>query len=437
MMIRFILYCILVGAITLKKIYCSKIIRIHEEKDAYYISRYGFYKKIPDNFTLNFFGYNYTDLKIVSKSALVDLVEKEPIKSVLPYNHGTCDDFDSESVEKFQLLQDDDELLNNVQNLVSFVNPSLCFIRNQYFISGRKQDYSPVIYFQLVNKDRLTNLYSLNTLDKQFGIGPGVTSLSPIVQGEDPRTMIIDQNTLAIVTNKKLNPARTILTYVHINHDTHVLELLNETILQPPIPNNHDEKNWTPFIYRSQIHFAISHDETFIVIKQSNMQQPNQTELVTSTPIGHITWNYGTMRGGTPARLLGKNRYLGFFHSMRTNENCVNWREYYFGAYLFESDMPFSVTAISKTPIYHPGWYTGPWEQKWGITYVYFPVDFFYVDTITGEPLHDITVEDCSTECMSRYNITLTFGFQDREGYTANINVLQLFHTLSHYHHNE
>lgn len=45
-------------------------------------------------------------------------------------------------------------------------------------------------------------------------------------------------------------------------------------------------------------------DQKFVVLTQSS-KDLSKTEVVSSTSNGHIKWDYGQMRGGTPARLFG------------------------------------------------------------------------------------------------------------------------------------
>lgn len=133
--------------------------------------------------------------------------------------------------------------------------------------------------------------------------------------------------------------------------------------------------------------------------------------------------------------MAGKDTYLTFFHSVASNGFCSEWRSYFFGALLFTAIPPFTTLSQSHVPIHQSGWYSGEIEKKWGIEYVYFPMNFFYIDLITADITDDITDSNCSRECMARYNITVSLGIFDREGYVFTLNALQLYHTLAHYKH--
>ncbi len=62
------------------------------------------------------------------------------------------------------------------------------------------------------------------------------------------------------------------------------------------------------------------------------------------------SWNYGSVRGGTPP-ILYKGKLLRFFHSGLDNEFDGWHRRYFLGAALMDCEPPFSVVAISSRPI--------------------------------------------------------------------------------------
>lgn len=431
----------------------ARIVRVFEDPYPYYISRLKYYKKIPDNATLNFFGFEYESLQLVSKSLLSAYREEEPVQPVVipdvKETDSSCTDYDNDSVEKFRLLQDNDQLLSNVHYLVPMCNPSVTYFQGKYLLAGRNRNYKPIVYFAWLNRAE-DNVYSVNEKDVFHGVGPGITEIAGFrLSGEDPRLVVLDENTFAVIANMKIFPGRTplgyvcrtIVSYVGVKADTKSLYLINETLMQPVRSHDNekwdrDEKNWTPFIFKGALHFITSHQDTLEVIRQVP-GQADRTEVVSTTNIQHINWDYGSMRGGSPARLLGKDRYFGFFHSTLSNRFCSRWREYYFGAYILSAELPFTLQSVSKVPIYHPSFYTGDYERNWGVEYVYFPMDFFFVHLSTGEIVNEIEAETCDTSCLAGYNLTLSFGAQDKDGYIGTMNMLELYHTLTHYHHNE
>ncbi len=62
---------------------------------------------------------------------------------------------------------------------------------------------------------------------------------------------------------------------------------------------------------------------------------------------------WGSLYGGTQARLVN-GEYISFFHSWFKEEGKV-W--YAMGAYTFEAEAPYRITAITPYPILFPGIY--------------------------------------------------------------------------------
>jgi hypothetical protein len=132
----------------------------------------------------------------------------------------------------------------------------------------------------------------------------------------------------------------------------------------------------------------------------------------------------------------GQSKYLLFFHSRTPNMYCPPWSSYYMGALIFTASLPFTIESISRVPLYHPSWYQGAWENRWWLEYVYFPMNFFFIHLPTGLVYDDIDELDCgdSLTCMSRYNVTLTYGQRDDEGHMLTMNLYHLHQTLHHHH---
>lgn len=135
-----------------------------------------------------------------------------------------------------------------------------------------------------------------------------------------------------------------------------------------------NEKNWVPFDYAGHLLLAYS-------LKPHRIFHPLLTgqgtcETLASTT-GLINWNFGELRGGTPA-ILDNNQYLAFFHSTKSMKTvhsdgaCLP--HYFMGAYTFSSQPPFEITNISANPIVAPGFYKGlVYEPYWHPVRVIFP----------------------------------------------------------------
>lgn len=101
------------------------------------------------------------------------------------------------------------------------------------------------------------------------------------------------------------------------------------------------EKNWTFFSHKDKIMSVYQIAPHTIYEMQGANWYLKHTEKLP------LNWMWGEPRGGT-SPVLTQDGYLSFFHSsIETKEG----RQYYMGAYLFESEAPFAPLAISKTPI--------------------------------------------------------------------------------------
>lgn len=152
--------------------------------------------------------------------------------------------------------------------------------------------------------------------------------------------------------------------------------------------DEHDgrEKNWAPFDYEGLPHFIYSDNPRVI-------WNPYRQQATISGQA--LSWNYGTIRGGSPA-IPYQGKYITFFHSARntTESGWSDGRLYYMGAYVFESKPPFRVTHITKEPLIRgEELYNNP--QHPGLILVVFPAgviesnDSFFVsmginDACTG-----------------------------------------------------
>jgi predicted GH43/DUF377 family glycosyl hydrolase len=128
--------------------------------------------------------------------------------------------------------------------------------------------------------------------------------------------------------------------------------------IQPPTPlyvsfQQRWEKNWVPFDYKGTFLMGYTINPHVIISPSHN---GSSAHLFTSSP--QISWNFGIIRGGTPAVLVD-DEYLAFFHSSVFNP-LTGWYTYYMGAYTFKSKPPFTLTRISIEPFYHPDFYSIP-----------------------------------------------------------------------------
>jgi predicted GH43/DUF377 family glycosyl hydrolase len=134
------------------------------------------------------------------------------------------------------------------------------------------------------------------------------------------------------------------------------------------------EKNWVSFGYKDKLMLAYSLDP-HLVFEPLGNTGVCKTVALSFAP---IAWNWGILRGGTPALLLDTEEYFAFFHSstlMATAHSKGEERLHYFiGAYTFEPHPPFRILRQSPSPIVAPGFYSGAsYKHYWKPVHCVFP----------------------------------------------------------------
>lgn len=116
-------------------------------------------------------------------------------------------------------------------------------------------------------------------------------------------------------------------------------------------------------------------------------------------------------------------------------------RSFYFlllciaGAYTFTTSMPFTINSISRVPIAHDRFYTGPWSGKKGLDYIVFPMAFIVQgpkarsEDVRG-PKGDILPDCLDPECLQQHDVILSLGVQDNQCWTVRINLFELIDSM-------
>lgn len=156
------------------------------------------------------------------------------------------------------------------------------------------------------------------------------------------------------------------------------------------------EKNWVPFVYENELLLAYQLFPHKIFRPRLDGSECCDT-IATSVP-SHV-WEWGELRGGTPALKLNDSYYLSFFHSctflssVHSNNNCVP--HYFIGAYLFSAEPPFEIKYISPEPIIGKNFYHGcKYKPYWHPVCVVFPcglvIDKNEIWIVYGRQDHEI-----------------------------------------------
>ncbi len=168
------------------------------------------------------------------------------------------------------------------------------------------------------------------------------------------------------------------------------------------------QKNWVPFEYQHQLLMAYS-------IAPHRILQPNLKTGICETIAktwGTINWNWGTLRGGTPALPLNDQEYLAIFHSSTemptVQSNGKKISHYFMGAYTFAAGPPFSIKRISQKPIVGQNFYNGPAHKTWKPLRVVFPCGLHFDDK----------------------HVWISYGRQDHEVWIAKLDKIKLLESL-------
>ncbi|MBI5272718.1 MAG: hypothetical protein HY861_01900 [Chlamydiia bacterium] len=169
------------------------------------------------------------------------------------------------------------------------------------------------------------------------------------------------------------------------------------------------EKNWVPFQYQRNpfLAYSINPHLIFYPIPGTHL-----CETIASTTTD-LAWDFGIVRGGTPALELATGEYLAFFHSMKKMASVQSqgktMAHYFIGAYTFNGSPPFTLTRWSRDPIVGAGFYTGKaYKPYWGSIQCVFPAGFI----------------------LDGNTIWISYGRQDHEIWIAKLQLDKLLSSL-------
>ncbi len=167
------------------------------------------------------------------------------------------------------------------------------------------------------------------------------------------------------------------------------------------------QKNWAPFDYQGELYLSYSFSPHGVL---KPIFGTSSCDTIATTQ-SDIDWEWGVLRGGTPALFEG-DEYLGFFHSSilmpSAHSQGKKIQHYFMGAYTFQAHPPFAITRISPKPIVGKNFYHGQIHKTWKPLHVVFPGGFI----------------------SSKKYIWVLYGRQDHETWVAKIDKKKLFQSL-------
>ncbi|MCB1118520.1 MAG: hypothetical protein KDK65_01015 [Chlamydiia bacterium] len=244
-------------------------------------------------------------------------------------------------------------------------NPSIISYGDHYLLAFR----------DLATPGRPYNAIGVVLLDREFhlvGQPQLIDMKSPlgreVCHAEDPRLIRVGEKIMLLYTEywrkQGLQHNEMRLTELTVQNGKFCIDPPKR--LRAPYPFHHlpMQKNWVPFTFQDNLLFAYSIRPHRILLYPSHADRCHQLMKTTS----HFHWDFGKLRGGTPAQCVGDN-YLAFFHSCSRGASPYSDQQemlhYFIGAYTFSGSPPFEIQKISPKPIASYGMYHTPsFEDK-------------------------------------------------------------------------
>lgn len=169
------------------------------------------------------------------------------------------------------------------------------------------------------------------------------------------------------------------------------------------------EKAWVPFEFKRKLLLAYSILPHKIFYPRLDGTGICDTVACTES---NISWDWGILRGGTPA-FLEKEGYLAFFHSSIALASAYSsgkqLAHYFIGAYLFSREPPFDILKTSPEPIIGKNFYNGTlYKPYWKPIRCVFPCGYISDDQ----------------------NIWITYGRDDHETWIVKMDKKGLLNSL-------
>lgn len=237
-------------------------------------------------------------------------------------------------------------------------NPSLVQNKGGYLLSFRVDSYSLVTYVQHLLNHRVS-FQGLVQLDRNLEVAGRPQLID--VRSYDPKYRSVPQDGRLLGVGEKIYLFyNDNTTSVRSSQEMFIAEIVEEAgLFRFKEPAKHltysgsqqkVEKNWSPFAYEQKIYVVYRiqpHTILEIDLETGVCQEVAETKSA-------LSWQFGEMRGGTPAYLVD-GEYISFFHSSKkgfaSNPDEKTRRIFFMGAYTFESSPPFSIKAMTPKPL--------------------------------------------------------------------------------------
>lgn len=405
----------------------TNVTAVRHGRHAYYIynNSKGFF---PDRYTMNRYGYDFANTPHVGREYINSIPDsRQPLPSL----------WDHHSNERMLSLGNSNFLLET-ELVVKLLNPCYVYWNNKIAITYRSE--SEQFKIILISKssgtsDGSTVISGSSTDHIKADIEAirnynykNITTQHIVLRGEDPRLITIkseDKRTdrLFVVFCRRFHKRRPELQMAYAEIFMDETKLFVDDIVDIDFQNERpkeDQKNWSPLqVNDTKMLFIANFDPHRIVEvttgAKSWVGQGKTVGLSTPFADGSFIWNFGEIRGGSPAIAIDESRYLSFFHCSneppRVGPDVL--KTYAMGAYTFCRNAPYKVLSMSKVPIVHPSFYTGSWT--------YLPISYYHIDYVVFPMSFIIRGND----------LYLMYGKQDQQGWVARLDLKGLLDSLT------
>lgn len=347
--------------------------------------------------------------------------------------------WDHHSNQRMLNLAANESFIYEHQSILPFLNPSIMYRYQEkdWIVSWRLPDQHSfrIVVVPAVNKSTFSTGLNDDSIGWLRSNAADMASVKPKfayidLKGEDPRLFQMKNGIIYVSYARRfkqlpeIRMAHAQLYFRGMNVSGRInVDDIVDLVIEDKVEHFHDQKNWTPFEFQN-IMFYVNSIWPFQVVNitidpyHSWVGMAYMCENVAFHNL-KTHWDYGHIRGGTPALPIGNDTYLSFFHSSHTIDHL---QTYCFGAFTFMAwsnatigttgVTHFKLTGMSRTPIVNSSMYNGPWKEQMGafafMDYVTFPMSFF----------------------MEEDNIFLVYGWQDKEGILSKLKLAEVLSSL-------
>ncbi len=220
-----------------------------------------------------------------------------------------------------------------------------------------KQSYNSEIGLVFLNEDfQPCSKPQLIALRDEYSIAPSRAEDARLITFGDRLFMAYDDNAELKISKGGF---RMFIAEIHYDGEHFIADPVEILKYYEGESRHVREKAWTPFDYRGSMLLAYSINPLLIFFPRLDGSGICDTVSYSKSA---VPWNWGIIRGGTPA-LLDEEGYLAFFHSSidmaSSHSGGKTMTHYFVGAYLFSLEPPFTLLKISPEPIVGKDFYKG------------------------------------------------------------------------------